>query len=132
MIGLKSFGLKGYPMCDVLIIEDDPYFIELYQRSLRDLEVEFAGTLEVARQKYKANPNVSVIAIDGGLGSTKLNTLGLIREIKSSFPRHLIAISGSEIRRKLQMDVGCNEQCKKEDLPDKIRLLLAEARTKKS
>jgi hypothetical protein len=107
-------------MCrKLLIIEDDEFIVDDYKRGIHNYDrIIFAATIAEARTQFLANPDLAAIAVDACLGSKEPNTLELIREMKFRFRGPMIAISGLRENRALQLAAGCNEACKKDELPE--------------
>ncbi len=117
-------------MKKVLIIEDERPILDLLKELLSGvLEVVTAVSVEEAREKFAANPDIVAIAVDGSIegfsASSELpNTPVLVTEFRRTFTGPIIAISNRQEFQELLMAAGCDHQCEKGRVHKKFRELL--------
>jgi len=118
----------------ILIIEDDKTFHRMWGKMFRkkmlgrldhQILVLSVYNIEEAEKLFSANPDIRLIAIDGCVPGICLNTLPLTRAIRQRFVGPMIAISSRSDYREELMKAGCDYECEKFLLPQKIFEILA-------
>jgi len=115
----------------ILIIEDDKTFHKMwgkmFQKRTLDHQILVLSVynIEEAEKLFLANPDIRLIAIDGCVPGICLNTLPLTRAIRQRFVGPMIAISSRSDYREKLMKAGCDYECEKFLLPQKIFEILA-------
>ena len=113
-------------MAKKVLIVDRPDFQKLWLVSLGKVaEVIFACSTEEARKKFSATSDVFLIAIAVHLSNAGEDTVGLVREFRTSFTGLMFAISPSSDIQPL-IDAGCDHGCGRIESPRMIRQILAE------
>ncbi len=111
-------------MKKVLIVDDNEKFQDLCKNLLSErYEVISALSIPQAQGMFAAYrfKGFHIIAVDGCVPGTELNTTTLVKEIRQTFFRNMIAISSIPEFRKKLMEAGCNLECEKDNL---VKLLL--------
>ena len=119
-------------MKKILLIEDSKPVIDIWKRLFdfylkeEKLILIFAVSLDEAIQKFRLNPDVELIVVDGCIWGSddRPNTQGLVSEIRKTFKGPMIAESSNEEYRKILLSAGCNYECEKDDVPKKVLRIL--------
>ena len=118
----------------VLIVEDDKGLYKMWGKMFQKkmlgildhkILILSALTIEEAEQLFSDNSDIRLIAIDGCVPGICLNTLPLTRAIRQRFVGPMIAISSRSDYREKLMKAGCDYECEKFLLPQKIFEILA-------
>lgn len=98
----------------LLLIEDDERMIESFGRILPyfGFDVTYARTLKEARKAFDEG-EYDIIAVDGSLHSSTVNTLDLVRYIRVNFNGPMVAISTVADSNKQLVEAGCDHSCLK-------------------
>ncbi len=124
--GSQSCG-KDNAMLKVLIVEDELRCHRDYEKGLEanpDVTLIRAYTIEEAEKEYAANPDVACIVMDACVPGDRITTIPLILTIRKTFAGPMIAASSMDEYRAKLMNVGCNHEAPKYDVPRKIREVL--------
>lgn len=109
----------------ILIVEDLRHLHEMWIIMLKEkVQIISAFTIEEAREKFKDNPDITLITIDGCVPGESFNTEPLVREFRKTFKGPIIAASRSLFFRTLLKEAGCDYECSKNELPKKILEIL--------
>ena len=113
----------------VLVVEDNEGLHKMWGKMFRKrmlgildhkILILSAYSIEEAEQLFSASPDVRLIAVDACVPGTCQNTLPLIRAIRKCFVGPMIAISSDKAYRRKSMEAGCDYECDKILLPEKI------------
>lgn len=109
----------------VLIVEDMPmyhhqWYIEISDCE-REIEMVSATTLEEARTKFAANPDIDIIVMDACVPGDRPNTYSLTQEMRKTFKGPMIACSTIPEYREILMQAGCDYASSKTGL---VQLLI--------
>lgn len=101
----------------VLIIDDDHVTQELYRKDFRycpEVTIIPAYTLADGYRLFSDTLIIDMIVVDGCVDNVnKLDSLQLIRYIRSLHTGDIIAASGSDLNRAEMVKAGCSHQCGK-------------------
>ena len=111
-------------MLRVLVLEDNLNWHKMWGSSLdigeHGVELISTTTIQKFREEFSSNPDVDVIVLDACVPGMQPNTLDLAREVRSKFTGIMIAISSDKYHREDLMKAGCDIECEKYLLPQKI------------
>lgn len=104
----------------VLIIDDDRATQELYRKDFRycpEVTIIPAYTLTDGYRLFSDTLIIDLIVVDGCVDDhNKLDSLHLIKYIRSLHTGDIIAASSSESNRLEMLKAGCNHQCDKKSV----------------
>ncbi len=116
-------------MVKILIVEDDMNELYFWKRELRGVaEILEATTLQEAYH-FLDTEQFDVVVMDACLQSNNINTSNLTREVRRSFKGPMIASSSDPAFRKELVVAGCDYNCPKEFVGQKIKEILKEIST---
>jgi len=116
----------------VLLIEDDPYMLHFWHGALAGwpqaerLNILSALTLVSAERFFnRFVDSLAVIAIDACLNKrNEIDTVELVGYIRARYAGPIVAMSSNHGFRQDLMAAGCDHECEKSVLPQKIIGLL--------
>jgi DNA-binding NtrC family response regulator len=114
--------MNGVILKKVLIIEDAVSLQYIWSIQLADkVEIISALTVTEAEEKFVANPDICLVAIDACLSEKQINTIPLVKKIRCTFFGPMIAMSGNDNFRLQLLKAGCDYECgNKQELPTRI------------
>lgn len=115
-------------MQKILLIEDGEKILNCWKRWFEvllkkdKLLLIFATSISEAREKFKLNPDVVLIVVDGCIEGSdeRPNTQELVIEFRKTFTGPRVAQSGDEEYMEILQKAGCDYQCRKEDVPQMV------------
>ncbi len=110
----------------VLIVEDDRDYKNICVRPLQkhDVIIIWANTIEMARELFANNQDVSIIVLDACMPGDELNTLELLSEFRQSFFGPIIANSSKREYVEQMILNGCTHRAYKFDAGEVVIGLL--------
>jgi len=103
------------------VISNQKKFIDELQNIA---DITCVGSEVWAREAFDKNKEFDIIAIDACLTGDEVDTIDLIKYIRSSYTGPMIAISSMDNYNKILVDAGCNHQMEKKYAPAYIANLL--------
>ena len=109
----------------VLVVEDKESFHDLWRMEFGDqVELLSALTIKEAQELFRAHQDIAVIAMDACVPGDRPNTMFLVQEMRLTYTGPIIAISSLVEYRQMLVKAGCDFECEKDFLPQKIREIL--------
>ena len=109
----------------VLIVEDHAPLQEVWKLALRGkVEIISAFSIEEAKEKFAANPDIVAIIVDACVPGSEPNTMSLLREFRATFNGLIIATSNVPEYRQDLVLAGCDIECEKHSVPKNLELFL--------
>lgn len=108
----------------VLVVEDEVIIQKLIAKVLHRLGLEIlsAKTLEAACKLFQTHlEEILMIVVDGSIETAdQLDTEPLVKKMRESFDRPIVAISAREEFNLILMQIGCTHYGQKPDIIDPI------------
>jgi len=112
-------------MKKVLIVEDVAKLQQLWQALLvSHVEVIQALTIEEAKRKFTAHPDIFAIVVDACVPGDIVNTESLVVILRAGFAGPIIAASSCQEDRLRLIKAGCSHESSKASVPRTILTLL--------
>jgi CheY-like chemotaxis protein len=104
-------------MKKILIVEDRKELQEIFKKVLNGIyEIVSAHSIPEAEEMFVAHSDISIIAMDGCVPGSILNTLPLVQKIRKTFTGDIVAMSTDSEYRVQLVKAGCNLECDKGNL----------------
>ncbi|KKU81798.1 MAG: hypothetical protein UY09_C0028G0004 [Parcubacteria group bacterium GW2011_GWA2_47_8] len=114
----------------VLLVEDHQPWLDRWTEDILELRddvlVLCANTIVKAEELFEQCPGVAVIVMDACVPGDSQNTEFLVRSVRKTFKGSMIAASGDAHYRKELMAAGCDYECTKPEVPQKVIELLGD------
>lgn len=112
----------------VLIVEDDEQWQGIWTRHLQreGAEVLVASSLEEGERLFKANPDLTLVIMDGCVPGERSNSMPLVQKMRQTFRGPIVAGSGNPDVCKILMDVGCSHWALKHGVSALVSKILKE------
>ena len=106
----------------VLIVEDSVQWHKTYVRALagKNIQILSALTIEQAEEMFTSNPDIKAVVMDACVPGDDPTTLPLTKKFRETFSGPMIAISRRDDFRTRLMTSGCDHECPKQDLLQKL------------
>ena len=106
----------------VLIVDDDKQWQRTFVRAFTDKGIQVLGALTIkqAEEMFVENPDIKAVVMDACVPGDDPTTLPLTRKFRETFSGPMIAISSRDDFRRQLMAAGCDRECLKQDLPQKL------------
>lgn len=118
----------------ILVVDDEKgmqKLLDYYWANMNVLALK-AYTISEAERLFEENTDVSFIAIDGCVPGNRLNTIPLINFFRKSYQGIIIAIAGNDNDRDKMINAGCDYECEKTELPNKVLEILKNKKENKN
>lgn len=83
-----------------------------------------ALSIEQATRLFAEHPDIALIVMDACVPGDWPTTIPLVKEMRKTFRGPMIAISSVRDYRRELTDAGCDHECRKYDVPNKILEIL--------
>lgn len=112
----------------VLIVEDDEQWQGIWTRHLKreGAEVLVASSLEEGERLFRANPDLTLVIMDGYVPGERPNSMPLVQKMRQTFRGPIIAGSGNPDVCKTLMGVGCSHWAVKHNISALVSKILKE------
>jgi len=108
----------------VLFVEDQARFHDSWKAALNGpVDIFTAVSILEAEEALTTHPDIAVIVMDAQLPEYTGSLVVRIR-MQRNFSGHMIAASGNELLRRALVRAGCNHECEKDHVPNKVREIL--------
>ena len=105
----------------VLIVEDREFMQEIWRRILEGkIEVISALSIEEAERMFAANPGIVAVVMDACVPGREINTIPLVEKIRATFTGPMLTTSDNPAFNQMLIKAGCNHECLKEKVPEKL------------
>ena len=115
-------------MKKVLVVDDAEEFQEALgrEKGLKDKVLLISAfSIKEAVEKFTANPDIDIIFMDACVDEvSKIDTEPLVHEFRKTFHGPMIAISSLVAYRNMLIEAGCNDECSKDELLEKLFSML--------
>ncbi len=109
----------------VLIVEDGRGYQAHWSTRLRGkVEILSAYTIREAETLFFSSVDITAIVMDACVPGESPTTPPLVQKMRETFFGPIIAASSSEYYRQELMDAGCDHECTKTEVPQKIMEIL--------
>ena len=106
----------------VLVVEDEKEFHRIFRTRLKGrVTLIVASDLDEAYHLFIANPNFAAIVVDACVPGNRPNALWLVVELRRlGYQGPMVAISSLMRYRIDMLAAGCDHECLKLELPEKV------------
>lgn len=112
-------------MKKVLIVEDNYGWQSIWKRDLQKVELLVADSIEEAKKIFSQNDDVDLIVMDACVPGDEPNTMNLVREMRKTYHGSILANSSVLKYREILLNAGCDKECHKKDVVEKILEILS-------